>query len=175
MKNWFQCKIRYLQQTEEGLIKRVSENYLVDAMTFTEAENRIIQELGSNLRELSMMSMTRSPITEVVFYGDTDKWHKAKISYVSSDPDTGKDKKITTYHLINANDVAETYDRIQEAMKDWLVPFAIPKIEESNIVDVIEYQPGVDSKLRKYEEPPADETYDEYGAELNAAFNGEEE
>lgn len=178
---WFQCKIKILRETGEGLVKSVTENYLVDAMTFTEAENRIIQELGSsNSGELNMQSMSRSNIKEVVFYGDTDRWFKAKVTYVTLDEEAEKEKKVVSYLLINSETVREAYDRIQEHTKEWLVPLTIIKIEESNIVDVIEYQPGVPSHLSRVEgsavqvDPETGEVIEPATAGAEAAAEGEE-
>ena len=45
MHTWFECKIRYDKTQENGSIKKVTEPYLVDALSFTEAEARIIEEM----------------------------------------------------------------------------------------------------------------------------------
>lgn len=151
MPEWFQTKVKFLRQMDNGLIKAVSEQYLVDAMSFTEAESRIMLEVGNDSREITMMSVARSNIKEVVFYGDTDMWFKCKMTYVLADEESEKEKKVTTYLLVNASDVREAYDRCEEHLKEMLVPYAVPSIQESPIVEVYQYQPGLRPGLRRLE------------------------
>lgn len=149
MSEWFQTKVKFLRQMDNGLIKQITEQYLVDAMSFTETESRVMQEVGEGMREVTMMSVARSNIKEVVFYGDTDLWFKTKVTYSLMDEETEKEKKVTTYLLVNANDVKEAYERTEEHLKEMLVPFQIPKIEESPIIDVFQYQQGLRPGMRK--------------------------
>jgi hypothetical protein len=134
---------------DNGLIAQIVEQCLVDAMSFTEAEARITAEIGEGMREVEMMAIAKSPIKEVVMYGDTDLFFKCKVCYVLTDEDTEKEKKITTYLLVNANDAREAYDRCEEHLKEMLVPFTIPKIEESPIIDVYQYQKSAPAGFKK--------------------------
>jgi hypothetical protein len=149
MSEWFQSKVKFLRQMDNGLIKQITEQYLVDAMSFTECEARVMKEVGDGMREVTMMSVARSNIKEVVFYGDTDLWWKTKVTYNLMDEDTEKEKKITTYLLVNANDLKEAYERTEEHLREMLVPFQIPKIEESPIIDVYQYEQALRQGLRK--------------------------
>lgn len=149
MPQWFQTKVKFLKQTDNGLVKAVTEQYLVDAMSFTEAEARVNMEVADNQRELTMMSITKSNVTEVVFYGDTELWHKAKLTYIVADEDAEKEKKVTTYLLVNADNVHEAYERVEEHLKEMLVPYRIPKIEETPIVEVYPFQAGFRPGLRR--------------------------
>lgn len=138
MSEWFQTKVKFLRQMDNGLVKEITEQYLVDAMSFTETEARAMQEVGEGTRSVTMMTIARSPIKEVVFYGDTDLWFKTRVTYSLMDEVTEKEKKVTTHFLVNANDVKEAYERTEEHLKEMLVPFQIPKIEESPIIDVFQ-------------------------------------
>ena len=149
MSEWFQAKVKFLRQMDNGLIKQITEQYLVDALSFTETESRVMQEVGEGMREVTMMSVARSNIKEVVFYGDTDLWWKVKVTYSLMDEETEKEKKVTTYLLVNSNDLKEAYYRTEEHLREMLVPFQIPKIEESPIIDVYQYQQGLRPGLRK--------------------------
>lgn len=149
MPEWFQTKVKFLKQMDNGLVKAVTEQYIVDAMSFTEAEARITMEVADNQREVTMMSIAKSNIREVVFYGDTELWHKAKVTYIVADEESEKEKKVTTYLLVNAENVHEAYERVQEHLKEMLVPFRVPKIEESPIVEVYPFQAGFRPGLRK--------------------------
>ncbi len=143
MNQYFFAKVSFLRQQNDGTIKKESEQYLVDAMSFTETEARVIKEVGESVRELYIDSVARSPITEVVTYGDTDLWFKCKVVYKDVDPDSGKEKKTTLYILVNANDVNEAYDRCKDHLKEMLVPFEIPKVEETAICEIYQYEKPV--------------------------------
>lgn len=149
---WFQCKVKFLKETSEGLFKSVTEQYLVDALSFTEAEARALEGMPSGRGEITMMSIQKSNIREVAFYGDTDMWFKAKVSYVVMEEESEKEKRVTTYILVNSSDLREAYDRVQEHLKEMLVPFMISKIEESPIMDVFEYQKAAPEGFKKVEE-----------------------
>ncbi len=140
MSEYFHAKVKLLRQMSNGLVKQVTEQYLVDAMSVTETEARCLSEIGDGVREVSAVSIAKSPIKEVVMYGDTDMFFKVKVTYNLTDEETEKEKKITTYLLVNANDAKEAYERTEEHLKEMLVPFQIPKIEESPIIEVYEYQ-----------------------------------
>ena len=42
---WFECKVRYDKTMETGLLKKTTETYIVEALSFTEAERRFIEEM----------------------------------------------------------------------------------------------------------------------------------
>jgi len=140
MSEWFQSKVKFLRQMDNGLIKEIKEVYLVDSMSFTECEARVFEQVGEGMREITMMAIAKSPIKEVVFYGDTDLWWKVCVKYELQDEESDKVKKITTYLLVNANDLKESYERTEEHLREMIVPFRITKSEESPIVDVFEYK-----------------------------------
>lgn len=152
MSQWFQSKVKFLRQMDNGLIKQIVEQYLVDAMSFTEAEARVMKEVGEGMREVETVAIAKSNIKEVVFYGDTDLWWKVKVTYNLMDEDTEKEKKVTTYLLVNANDLKEAYERTEEHLREMLVPFQIPKIEESPIIEIYQYEKPLAKGLRKVEE-----------------------
>jgi len=139
-------KVLFLRQMDNGLIKKIKEEYLVDAMSFTECEARILQEVGEGMREVTVTHIAHSDIQEVIFYGDTDLWFKVKVCYALVDEDTEKEKKITTYLLVNAADWNEAGDRAKEHLKEMLVPFELPKIEESKICDIYDHQQALRPK-----------------------------
>jgi hypothetical protein len=141
MRIWFLCKVKYAKENEQGLLKNVSEQYLVDAVSFTEAEARIYDMLGSTIRgDFQVTNISKSNFVDVFPYEDIDIWHKCKISYVVADGDSGKEKKVTQYMLVTAHDVKEAYERIQESLSNMLVTFRVPDITESPIVEVFPYE-----------------------------------
>jgi hypothetical protein len=141
MRTWFLCKVKYAKENEEGLLKNISEQYLVDAVSFTEAEAILYDRLASQIRgDFQVTGISKSNIVDVFFYEDSDIWYKCKISYLVADADSGKERKVTQYMIVTAEDVKNAYDRIQESLSNMLVSFRIPDIVESAIVEVFPFE-----------------------------------
>jgi hypothetical protein len=141
MRTWFLCRVKYAKENEQGLLKNVSEQYLVDAVSFTEAEARIYDMLGSVIRgDFQVTNISKSNIVDVFFYEDIDIWYKCKVTYIVADADSGKEKKVTQYMLISAHHVKEAYERIHESLSNMLVSFTVPDITESPIVEIFPYE-----------------------------------
>jgi hypothetical protein len=137
MRTWFLCKVKYAKENEQGLLKNIVEQYLVDAVSFTEAEAILYDRLGSQIRgDFQVTGISKSNIVDVFFYEDADIWYKCKISYLVADGDSGKEKKVTQYMIVTAEDAKQAFDRIQESLSNMLVSFRLPDIVESAIVDV---------------------------------------
>ncbi len=140
MRTWFLCKVKYQKENEQGLLKNVSEQYLVDAVSFTEAEARIYEELGMMIRgEFQVTNISKSNLTDVFFFHESDLWHKCKVTYVVADGDSGKEKKVTNYMLVQAEDVKQAFERIFESLNNMLVTFRVPDVTESPIIDIFKY------------------------------------
>lgn len=169
MRTWFLCKVKYAKETEQGLLKNVSEQYLVDAVSFTEAEARIYDMLGSVIRgDFQVTNISKSNLVDVFFYEDIDIWHKCKITYIVADGDSGKEKKVTQFMIVTAHDVKEAYERIFESLNNMLVSFRVTEVTESPIIEVFPYEKDeelnapipenlkplreVQAELREYEE-----------------------
>ncbi|GGZ14297.1 hypothetical protein GCM10007049_02690 [Echinicola pacifica] len=183
MRTWFLCKVKYAKENEQGLLKNVSEQYLIDAVSFTEAEARIYDMLGSVIRgDFQVTNISKSNIVDVFFYDDIDVWHKCKITYVVADADSGKEKKVTQYMLVTAHDVKEAYDRIHESLSNMLVTFRVPDINESPIVEIFPYEsedeellPPPPSNLKPVSEVKADQARRDEARAASKAAEMEEE
>lgn len=141
MRIWFLCKVKYAKENEQGLLKNITEQYLLDAVSFTEAEAILYDRLASQIRgDFQVTSLGKTNIVDVFHFEDADIWYKCKISYMVTDGDTGKEKKVNQYMIVTANDAKEAYDRIQESLSNMLVSFRIPDIVESQIVEVFPYE-----------------------------------
>lgn len=150
MKTWFMCKVKYQKEEENGRVKNVTEPYLVDAMSFTEAEARIYEELGSIIRgEFVVSGISKSRIIDIFHYEDSDVWYKCKITYAVEE-ESGKEKKITNYMLVTASDVKQAYERILESLNNMLVTFTVPEIVETPIVEIFPY---ISEELKEKEIP----------------------
>ena len=138
--NWFECKVKYVKVDETGKEKKVSEPYLVDAVSFTEAEARIHTELEKMIHgDFILTNISKSNISELFPNENGDRWFKAKTSFVNLDEESGKEKKSNNYMLVEANNVKEAYEFLTEGLSDMLVPFEIPSVTESPILDVFPF------------------------------------
>lgn len=140
MKIWFNCTVKYQREEESGRIKKILEQYLVDAVSYTEAEARIYQELGSIIRgEFEIKSITKTPIVDIFHYDDNDVWFACKVTYLVADENSGKEKKIVNQMLVTAANAKEAYARIYESLSTMLVPFEVPEVKQSPIVEIFPY------------------------------------
>jgi len=161
MNTWFKVKVKYTKQLESGSFKRVSEPYLLSAMTFTDAEARIYEELGSFIRgEFSVMGITREDIQDVFQYDDADSWFKCKISYDNIDDDGDKKRTVTQNFLVSAKTVKDSYERIEESLETLMLDYQIISIIASPIIEIFPYKEeevallGKKSKIDTEENPP---------------------
>jgi hypothetical protein len=139
MKQWFLCKVKYQKEDENGRLKSVTEPYLVDAVSFTEAETRIYEEMGERVRgEFMITGISKSKIIDVFHYEDIDIWFKCKVVYYVAE-ENGKEKKIVNQMIVTAHNVKEAYDRIYESLNNMLVSFQVPEVIESPIIEVFNY------------------------------------
>ena len=150
MNNWFTVKVKYTKQLDNGALKRVSEPYLLAAMTFTDAEARIYEELGSVIRgEFNVTGISRTEIHDIFSYEDSGIWYRCKATYDNVDADTEKSKKVSQNFLIEASSVKEAYERLTESLKGMLVDFQIPMIAVSPIVDIFPYNEELDREISR--------------------------
>lgn len=150
MNNWFTVKVKYTKQLENGTFKRVSEPYLLAAMTFTDAEARIYEELGSIIKgEFNVVGITRTEIHDIFAYDDADVWYKVKITYESESADDEKTKKVAQNFLVSAHSVKDAYDRIKESLSTLMVDFQIPSIIVSPIVEIFPYTENLDREIER--------------------------
>ena len=140
MNTWFTVKVKYTKQLENGEFKKVSEPYLLAAMTFTDAEARSYEELGALIRgEFSVTNIARTDFHDIFHYEDSYTWYKVKVAYESMDADSEKKKKISQNFLVSASSVKEAYERIHESLSTMLVDFVVPSITLSPIVDIFPF------------------------------------
>lgn len=148
MNSWFTVKVKYTKQLENGTFKRVSEPYLLAAMSFTDAEARIYEELGSTIRgEFVVTNIARTELHDIFFYEDSDVWYKVKITFMSEDDE--KSKKVAQDFLVTAHTGKEAYDRVIESLSTLMVDFDLPAITLSPIVEVFPYKEELDVELSR--------------------------
>lgn len=142
MNTWFECTAKYAKMGEDGREKKVSETYLLDAVSFTEAETRIYKELVSMVSgEFTVTRISKTKLAEIIPSEMGDRWYKAKVTFITFDEESGKEKRVSQFVLVFSDNVKSAYDQVIEAMKGMMADFEIGGITESPIVDVFPYVP----------------------------------
>ena len=138
MSNWFECKVKYQKVDENGKQKGVAENYMVDAVSFTDAEARITKELEqyAGLGEFVVASIKTTNYTEIIPNESGDRWFKCKAVFISFDEKSGKERRSSSNMLVQATDVKDAYDVLSKALSTTMADFTIPAINESSIMDI---------------------------------------
>jgi len=140
---WFVCKIRYEKTMEDGLQKKVTEQYVIDAISFTEAEERITREMSSYISgEFDVRDITLAPFREVFFTDDTsaDRWFKAKLTFITIDEKTEKEKRTNVNYLVQASSFNGAVKNIDEVMGSTMIDYRIASVAETQVYDVFEYK-----------------------------------
>lgn len=149
---WFECKVRYDKMQENGSVKKVNEPYLVDALTFTEAEARIIEEMTPFISgEFSISAVKKTKIGEIFFDDSADKYFMVKVNFITLDEKSGVEKKSTNFMLAQASDLEGALARFKEGMKDTMADYEIASIAETPLMDVYPLDLSGDNKDKKAE------------------------
>ena len=140
--NWFICKISYKKMMEDGLQKKVTETYVVDATSFTEAEARIIEEMSAYISgEFEVAEIDRAVFKEIFFMeqvADT-RWYKSKLQVITIDEKTEKEKRTNVYYLVEGCSLESARGNIDEVMGGTMIDYSIVAVSETPIMDVFEY------------------------------------
>lgn len=142
MNAFFEVSIRCCEITEEGKVKKHRKKYLLDSVSFSEAEARIIEELKEMIQgDFCIEAIKKSNITELVESkdGNDDKWFKAKVAIIDADSISGREKRSNQYFLVAGSDVDKSLENLQKALSTYVVPFEIVQVGDSNIMDVFPY------------------------------------
>lgn len=134
----FECKVRYQKPDEHsGKEKRVTDTYLFDAITYTEAEERIYKEMPQYISgEFQVASIRKAKYAEVLPSDDGDRWYKVKISFVMIDEASGREKRISQIILVLASDIKDAVDKTIQGMGgDGDESFEVNMVTETPIMD----------------------------------------
>ena len=139
---WYEVKFQHEQTQEDGTQKKVTELFAVDALSFTEAESKITEEMKLYVSgETFIKAITRAPYKEI-FFDDresADKYYKAKLDFITIDENTEKEKKSTVTYLVQAASLDEAKKNINEVMGTTMIDYDIQSIAETKIIDVFEH------------------------------------
>ena len=143
MNNWFECKVRVEKVVEGGATKKVTEPYLVDALNFTEAEARIIEEITPFCNgQLEVADIKRARYCEMFTAEEEncDKWYKVKCVFVTFDEKTQAEKRTSQLMLVQASDLRDAVNRFDEGMKGSMIDYEIASVQETALLDVFPYK-----------------------------------
>lgn len=137
MANWFECKVKYDKLQENGAAKKVTEPYLVDALSFTEAEARITEEQRPFISgEFSVSAVKRTKIAEIFFFEGGDRWYMVKVGFITIDEKTAVEKHSYSLILVQASNFKEAYDNFIKGMAGTMADYEIASITETPLMDV---------------------------------------
>lgn len=142
MKEYFECVVKFEKTMENGLVKKVSEPYIVDALSFTEAEKRFLEYIEPYMSgEYEVKAVKRANYSEIVSATDedADKWFKAKVAFITLDEKTGIEKKSAQNMLVQAADLRDAVKRLDKHMEGTLADYEISAVAETAIMDVYFY------------------------------------
>lgn len=139
MEQWFETKVRYERIMENGAQKIVTEPYLVNALSFTEAEARIIEEMAPFISgEFSVSTVAKKNISEIFPSNEisADKWFKCKLNIITLDEKAGVEKKTSTLVIVQASDLRNAIKELDENVKGTMADYEIASVAETAIMDV---------------------------------------
>lgn len=140
MYNWFECKVRYDKTQENGVIKTVTEPYLVDALSFTEAEERIVKEMEPFIGGVfSVSDIRRKKFAETILSENGDRYYNARLAFITLDEKSGSEKKTAVNMLVQASSLREAMDIVEGEMAQTMVDYQFMAISETAIMDIFPY------------------------------------
>ena len=143
MHTWFEVKIRYEKVMENGMQKKVTEPYLFDALSFTEIEGKCIEEMTPFISgEFTVSDIKRANYSEIFFSEEesADRWFKCKLVFITLDEKSGSEKKTSTHVLVQAADLRDAVNKLDEGMKGTMADYQITSVSETAIMDVYPYE-----------------------------------
>lgn len=137
MAQWIEVRARYDKMMDTGVVKKVTEPYLADALSCTEAEARVTKELQPFISgDFRISSVVTTKISEIFWDASGDKFYKAKVNFITIDEKTASEKKTASYILVQASSFKEAYDNFIDGMRGTMADFEIEAITETKLVDV---------------------------------------
>ena len=135
--------------------RKVTETYVVDALSFSAAESRILEEMGKSVSgELEVCDLKIAQYKEIFFADNdlADKWYKAKLAFITIDEKTDKEKKTSVFYLVNAGNINSAIKNIDEVMGGTMIDYQTLNVSETTIMDVFEYKQKEKDDKPEYEQ-----------------------
>ena len=140
--NWFECKVRYEKVMDDGLQKKVNEQYIVNGVSFGDAEKRITEEMSQYVSGgFDILNINPCPFGEIFFSdaSEDDRWYRARLVFITVDEKTEKEKRSKVQYLVQAGSFDVAKKHIEEVMGGTMIDYVIEKVEETAYMDVFEY------------------------------------
>lgn len=145
MNSFFEGKLSYEKLMDNGINKKVNETYLIEAISVTEAESRLIEEMNPFITgEFQVKAVKQSKYSEIFFSTEesADRYFKCKLVFITLDEKSGAEKKTTTEILVEAADLRDAIKKLDEGMKGTMADYLIVSVSETSIMDVYTYNSG---------------------------------
>lgn len=140
MATWFECKFKFNQDQEDGGVKPVSETYLIDAVSFTDAEARVYDEIGANYRDFVLQKVAKYKVHELLHIEDGGiTWYKTTVAMTTIDEEAGKERKTRQVIVVNGQNIKEAYERVEDVFAGSVSDYEILSIAKTPVVEVLPY------------------------------------
>ncbi|HEV7380969.1 MAG TPA: DUF4494 domain-containing protein [Dyadobacter sp.] len=139
MASWYHGSIGYQKEDEAGALKVIQEQYLVDAISHTEAEARLNKQIVTGATDFEVKRIVPMKLADLFAYEEGEQWFKTKVIYFSVDEKSGKEKKVVNHMLVNATGIEQALERIKESMRNFLIPYEVEAVVLTKILDVFPY------------------------------------
>ena len=144
MNYWFECKVSYERQADSMGMKKVSESYLVDALSFTEAEERIIKEIRPfvSVGELDVVNIRRARIAELFLSeeAEDDRYFRAKVNFITVDEKSGSEKKTSATMIVKSDSLPNAVTELKAQLDSQMASYEIAAVTDTQILDVFQYE-----------------------------------
>ena len=137
---WYEIGFRYMKTTDDGTEKAVTEQYVVEALSFTEAESIIVREMKSYVSGTYIIKTIRKAVYKEIFFSDEDKddkWYKAKLQFLTVD-EKKELKRSNVVYLIQSASLSKACKSIDEIMRGTMTDYNSMSLQETRIMDVFE-------------------------------------
>ncbi len=149
MAQWIEVKVRQEKMTETGKTVKVKEPYLVDALSCTEAEARVVEEITPYTSEFNVLNVSKTKISEIFWNESGDRFYKVKVNFITLDEKTAAEKRTASYILVQASTFDEALKSFHEGMKGTMADYEIETISETKIVEVYRYQAKIEETKKE--------------------------
>lgn len=140
---WFECKVKYEKVQEDGLQKQVVEQYVVNALSFSEAEARITEEMSKYINtSFEVVDVKKAPYKEVFFAedGTSERWYKVKLDFITLDEKTEKEKRSRVIYLVNASNLNSAMKNTDDVLSGTMIDYDAASITDTKLLDVFEFE-----------------------------------
>ena len=141
--DWYEVKMRYDKVYEDGRERKVTESYVVEALSFGEAEKTAMEFLGSYVSgEIQVVNINPMKFQEVFFneQESCDRYYKAILQFITIDEKTEREKHTQVYYLVQASSFDNCKDTIRTIMDGTMIDYQIASVSETKVIDVIEHE-----------------------------------